>query len=50
MPGVPEDLDVFRLPHVHMKKLVEDIEKHVSCSCMNCVITPLVVGSLVYDI
>lgn len=29
MPEVPEELDVFHLPHVHMKKLVQDIEHQV---------------------
>ena len=29
MPSVPEDLDVFRLPHVYMTKLVHDIENEV---------------------
>ena len=32
MPSIPEDLDVFRVPHVHMTKLVHDIEKEVSLS------------------
>ena len=32
MPSIPEDLDVFRVPHVHMTKLVHDIEKEVSPS------------------
>ncbi len=29
MPEIPEELDVFYLPHVHMKKLVQDIEHQV---------------------
>ncbi len=29
MPGIPEELDVFRKPHFHMKQLVKDIDKEV---------------------
>ena len=29
MPEVPEELDVFRLPHGHMKQLVKDMDKEV---------------------
>lgn len=29
MPEVPEELDVFRKPHFHMKKLVDAIELEV---------------------
>ncbi len=31
MPEVPADLNVFRRPHTHMKKLVRDIEEEVRC-------------------
>jgi hypothetical protein len=30
MPGIPEELDVFRGPHFHMKQLVRDMETEVS--------------------
>ena len=30
MPEVPEELDVFRLPHGHMKQLVKDMDKEVN--------------------
>ena len=30
MPAVPEELDVFRLAHGHMKQLVKDMDKEVS--------------------
>ena len=30
MPGVPEELDVFHLPHGQMKKIVRSIEDEVS--------------------
>ena len=33
MPEVPEELDVFRLPHGHMKQLVKDMDKEV-CTCI----------------
>ena len=29
MPETPKELDVFRLPHVHMKQLVKDIDQEV---------------------
>ena len=29
MPSVPEELNVFRRPHGHMMKLVNDIEREV---------------------
>ena len=29
MPEVPEELDVFRLAHGHMKQLVKDMDKEV---------------------
>jgi hypothetical protein len=29
MPAVPEELDVFRLAHGHMKQLVKDMDKEV---------------------
>ena len=29
MPSIPEELDVFRRPHFHMKQLVRDIEAEV---------------------
>ena len=31
MPIVPEELDVFRLPHCHMKKLLSEVKEHVRC-------------------
>ena len=34
MPEVPEELDVFRLPHVHMKKIVHEMEKEVSSASL----------------
>ena len=30
MPTVPEELDVFHVPHNHMKKVVHDIEDQLS--------------------
>lgn len=30
MPGVPEDLDVFHLPHGQMKQIVHSIEDEAS--------------------
>ena len=30
MPTVPEELDVFHVPHHHMKKVVQDIEEQLS--------------------
>ena len=30
MPTVPEELDVFCVPHNHMKKLVQDMEHKLS--------------------
>ena len=33
MPEVPEELDVFRLPHGHMKQLVKDMDKEVRVAC-----------------
>ena len=29
MPAIPEELDVFRRPHCHMKQLVKDMEAEV---------------------
>ena len=29
MPEVPEEFDVFHLPHVHMKKIKKDIDTEV---------------------
>lgn len=33
MPEIPEELDVFRLPHGHMKQLVKDMDKEVRVVC-----------------
>jgi len=35
MAVVANDLNVFNLPHNHMKRLVGEIEQQVSCSCIN---------------
>ena len=35
MPEVPEELDVFRLAHGHMKQLVKDMDKEVSTEFIN---------------
>lgn len=32
MPEVPEEFDVFHLPHVHMKKIKKDIDTEVIIS------------------
>lgn len=32
MPTIPEELDVFKRPHCHMKKLVKDIEAELHCT------------------
>lgn len=38
MPEVPEELDVFRLAHGHMKQLVKDMDKEVHTVRVLCLI------------
>lgn len=46
MPIVPEELDVFRLPHSHMKKLLSEVREHVRC--MIILASPHVENALLY--